>query len=153
LTATGNWMFTRIVNLLFWTSYTDVLVGFRAYRRQPALRLAFDAPGLSWPCPSSTRFARAGLRVAEIPPHEPPRIGGQRKMMPFRTGRQIAWLILRDFLTFRPQRTAAPTADARDQKISVPTMSNSNNRFKLLQCCKVCGSKELTDVIRIAPQF
>ena len=33
LTAAGNWMFTRIVNLLFGTSYTDVLVGFRAYRR------------------------------------------------------------------------------------------------------------------------
>ncbi|MGZ3321677.1 MAG: glycosyltransferase family 2 protein [Xanthobacteraceae bacterium] len=28
LTATGNWMFTRIVNLLFGTQYTDVLVGF-----------------------------------------------------------------------------------------------------------------------------
>ena len=59
LTALGNWMFTRIVNLLFRTSYTDVLVGFRAYRREQALRLGFDAPGLSWPCQSSTRFARA----------------------------------------------------------------------------------------------
>ena len=26
-------------------------------------------------------------------------------------------------------------------------------RYKLLQSCKVCGSKELTDVIRIEPQF
>jgi glycosyltransferase involved in cell wall biosynthesis len=71
LTATGNWMFTRIVNVLFGTDYTDVLVGFRAYRRREALRLAFDAPGLSWPCQSSMRFPRAGLRVTEIPAHEP----------------------------------------------------------------------------------
>ena len=34
LTAAGNWMFTRIVNLLFGTQYTDSLVGFRAYRRE-----------------------------------------------------------------------------------------------------------------------
>jgi hypothetical protein len=39
LTAAGNWMFTRIVNLLFGTQYTDSLVGFRAYRREQALRL------------------------------------------------------------------------------------------------------------------
>ena len=94
LTATGNWMFTTIVNLLFRTQYTDSLVGFRAYRREQALRLDLDAPGLSWPCQTSTRFARAGLRVAEIFAHEPARIGGKRKMMPFRTGLQITKLIL-----------------------------------------------------------
>src|SRR5262245_445225 len=112
LTAFGNWMFTRIVNVLFATRYTDVLVGFRAYRRAAALRLAFDAPGLSWPCQSSTRFARAGLRVTEIPANEPARIGGERKMMPLRTGLEISMLILRDFLTYWPKRAAAETSDA-----------------------------------------
>src|SRR5262249_10040370 len=96
LTATRNWMVTRLVTLLSGPRYTDVLAGFRAYRRQAALRLGFDAPALSWPCQSSTRFARAGLRVAEIPANEPARIGGKRKMMPLRTGLQISWLILRD---------------------------------------------------------
>ena len=52
MTATGNWMFTLIVNVLFRTQYTDVLIGFRAYRREQALRLDLDAPGLSWPCQS-----------------------------------------------------------------------------------------------------
>src|SRR5262245_29769282 len=156
LTATGNWMFTRIVNLLFGTRYTDVLVGFRAYRRQAALRLGFDAPALSWPCQSSTRFARAGLRVAEIPADEPARIGGKRKMMPLRTGLQISWLILRDFFTFWPQRAAAQVgATGTTKTISAGAMSNpgKHSPFKLLQRCKVCGSQELTDVIRIAPQF
>ncbi len=101
LTAKGNWLFTTVVNVLFWTRYTDVLVGFRAYRRQPALRLHMDAPGLSWPCQSSMRFARAGLRVGEIPASEPARIGGERKMRPFKTGMEITKLILRDFFTFR----------------------------------------------------
>lgn len=104
LTALGNRLFTAIVNILFRAHFTDVLVGFRAYRRQQALRLALDAPGLSWPCQSSMRFARAGLRVAEIPANEPNRIGGERKMRPFKTGWEIVKLILRDFAGFRPQK-------------------------------------------------
>lgn len=102
LTALGNRLFTMIVNLLFGAAYTDVLVGFRAFRRTPALALSLDADGLSWPCQTSIRFARAGLRVTEIPAREPPRIGGVRKMRPFKTGLEICKLILRDFLTFRP---------------------------------------------------
>jgi hypothetical protein len=152
LTAVGNWMFTGIVNLLFRTQYTDSLVGFRAYRREYALQLDLDAPGLSWPCQTSTRFARAGMRVTEIFAHEPARIGGKRKMMPFRTGLQITKLILRDFLTFHPkQDDRAARADA----MSAATISNPGERnpFTLLQRCKVCGSRELTDVISIAPQF
>ncbi len=156
LTATGNWMFTRIVNLLFGTRYTDVLVGFRAYRRVQALQLALDATGLSWPCQSSTRFARAGMRVAEIPAHEPARIGGRRKMMPFRTGWQITKLILRDFFASHPKRRElkgdqAPTVNAVPEGIvSTPA---ERKPYKLLQSCKVCGSRELTDVINIEPQF
>ena len=156
LTATGNWMFTRIVNLLFGTHYTDALVGFRAYRREHAMRLALDAPGLTWPCQTSTRFARAGMRVTEIPAHEPARIGGKRKMMPFRTGWQITMLILRDFLTFHPKRHEAK-ADAGGTALTAATatIGNAGGRppFTLLQRCKVCGSGALTDVIRIAPQF
>jgi C-methyltransferase C-terminal domain/Glycosyl transferase family 2/Methyltransferase domain len=156
VTALGNWMFTTIVNLLFGTRYTDVLVGFRAYRRKAALQLDLDAPGLSWPCQSSTRFARAGLRVTEIPANEPARIGGKRKMMPLRTGWQITKLILRDFITFRPKKREAGTGQAkRDRVMSTSAATNPGHRgpFKLLQSCKVCGSGDLTDVIHIAPQF
>jgi glycosyltransferase involved in cell wall biosynthesis len=104
MTALGNKLFTAIVNILFRARYTDVLVGTRAFRRDKALGLSLDAPGLSWPCQTSIRFARAGYRTAEIPAVEPPRIGGTRKMRPFRTGWEICKLILRDFATFRPAR-------------------------------------------------
>jgi glycosyltransferase involved in cell wall biosynthesis len=104
LTGIGNWMFTTIVNVLFRTDYTDVLTGFRGYRRSKALTLGMDAAGLSWPCQSSIRFARAGYKVIEIPADEPPRIGGERKMKPFKTGMEISELILREF--FRPKRKA-----------------------------------------------
>lgn len=101
LTAIGNKMFTAIVNLLFWQKFTDVLVGYRAYRKQAALTLNLDTPGLSWPAQTSIRFARRGFKCAEIGVTEPPRIGGVRKMRPFKTGWEITKLILRDFLFFR----------------------------------------------------
>ncbi len=104
LTARGNWLFTTGVNILFRANYTDVLVGFRAFRRDRALRMGFDTPGLSWPCQSSIRFARAGLKVTEISAREPARIGGIRKMRPFKTGWEICTLIVRDFFTFWPNR-------------------------------------------------
>lgn len=106
LTALGNRLFTAAVNVLFRARYTDVLVGFRAFRREAALKLDLDAAGLSWPCQSSMRFARAGLRVGEIPANEPSRIGGERKMRPFRTGWEIVKLIVRDFVGFRPQKAS-----------------------------------------------
>ncbi len=102
VTGFGNWMFTTIVNVLFWTSFTDLLTGFRAYRRRKMLRLEMDTPGLSWPAQSCMRAARAGLRVADIGADEPKRIGGTRKMKPFKTGMEISLLILRDFLFYRP---------------------------------------------------
>jgi glycosyltransferase involved in cell wall biosynthesis len=104
VTALGNRLFTTVVNILFRTDYTDVLVGFRAYRRREALALACDTSGLGWPCQTSIRFARAGLRVGEIPASEPKRIGGTRKMKPFKTGSEIVKMIVRDFLTFRPAK-------------------------------------------------
>ncbi len=104
LTGFGNMMFTTIVNLLFGARYTDVLVGTRAFRRDKALAMRLNAPGLSWPCQSSIRFARAGLRTADVPAREPRRIGGVRKMRPFKTGWEITVLILGEFLTFWPDR-------------------------------------------------
>lgn len=98
VTAFGNWMFTTMVNILFGAKYTDVLVGFRAYRKTPALTLDLSTHGLSWPAQTSTRFAAAGYRVAEVPVDEPKRIGGVRKMMPIKTGWEVLMVIWHDFL-------------------------------------------------------
>lgn len=98
VTRFGNWMFTAIGNVLFGSRYTDILVGFRAFRKSAALSLGLDAKGLSWPCQSSIRFAVAEFRVTEIPGHEPKRIGGERKMRPIKTGWEILILIFREYL-------------------------------------------------------
>ena len=98
MTALGNWMFTFMTNRLFGTSYTDVLVGYRGYRKAVFDRIAWDAAGLSWPLQSAVRFAQVpGVRIGEIGGDEPDRIGGQRKMRIFGTGWEILKLLFREY--------------------------------------------------------
>jgi len=103
LTGFGNWMFTRIVNILHGGKYTDVMVMYRGFRTNlmRELRLdKWDDPAIKWPARifsatmgieplMSARAARAGCRTAEIPGDEPPRIGGERKLKIFRWGMAI----------------------------------------------------------------
>lgn len=96
LTGIGNWGFTFVTNLLFWSSYTDVLVGFRGYRKSALEKVRMDAPGLEWSIQMPIQFRKHRLRTADIPAIEPARIGGVRKMRPFRTGWRILKLLIRE---------------------------------------------------------
>lgn len=97
MTAIGNTLFTGMTNMLFGTRFTDVLVGYRGYRKSAVGELALDAEGLSWPAQEAIRFAAHGFTVGEIPGMEPKRIGGQRKMRIFKTGWEILILILSEY--------------------------------------------------------
>ncbi len=96
LTAIGNWGFTRLTNLLFGTAYTDALVGYRAYRKKSFETLGLDAPHLSWVIQSSIRFAKQGYRVGEIGADEEKRIGGKRKMKPFRVALELVSVMAKE---------------------------------------------------------
>lgn len=97
MTGFGNRMFTGLTNLVFGTSYTDVLVGYRAYRKEAFLQLGLNEEGLSWPLQEAVRFHTHGFKVGEIGGDEPERIGGERKMKPFKTGREILSLMYREY--------------------------------------------------------
>lgn len=109
MTAIGNWGFTTMTNLLFGTSFTDVLVGYRAYRRPAFFKLGLDSPGLSWVAQEAIRFATHGFKCGEIGGDEPERIGGVRKMRIFKTGFEILFLILREYryMKSQPKRTVS----------------------------------------------
>jgi hypothetical protein len=98
ITAFGNRLFTRTLNLLYGARYTDVMVMLRGYRKSIVEDLgllndrAYELPErlfgtvISWEPLMSVRAAKAGLRIAEIPAAEPPRIGGSRKLQIWRWG-------------------------------------------------------------------
>jgi len=95
VTGFGNWLFTRTVNLLFGGDYTDVMVIYRAFRKDLIARLELDQDanfnvferlffcgyrGTSWEPLLSVLALKYGYGVTEIPASEPPRIGGERKL-------------------------------------------------------------------------
>lgn len=97
LTGFGNWLFNRVINLLHGAHYTDCMVIYRAWRRDLFTELDMHkeesyAPeklfGTVMGCEPllSVRAAKRKLKIGEIPGSEPPRVGGERKLQPFRWG-------------------------------------------------------------------
>jgi glycosyltransferase involved in cell wall biosynthesis len=98
ITAFGNWLFTRTVNFLHAANYTDAMGIFRAYRKQIIYDLELEKDEgyalaetlfrtkISWEPLLSVRAAKRGLKIAEIPGDEPPRIGGKRKLKVLKWG-------------------------------------------------------------------
>lgn len=113
LTAFGNWLFTKTVNVLHGGNYTDVMVIYRAYRKQLIYDLELDQDRwyltpeslfrcrISWEPMLSARAARRCLKVAEIPGDEPARIGGERKLRIWRWGASYYYQFYRDALLWR----------------------------------------------------
>lgn len=97
ITAFGNWMFTSLMNLLFRSKYTDVLVMFRAFKKEIVKSLGVDTKTPSWGSLMLIRATKRKLKVTEIPADEPPRIGGVRKMKPLINGSYELFMFLKEF--------------------------------------------------------
>ena len=93
ITRFGNWMFTRLINVLFGGKFEDAMMGYRAYRKDAFLQLEMDSPGLCFPTQGTIQFTRFGFRCAEIPSDEPKRLGGERKAKNFSTGLELCGMI------------------------------------------------------------
>lgn len=96
VTAFGNWMFTRIINILFGGHYTDTLVGFRAWKKDLFKLTEGDNYIFSFEPYSSIKCAKLKLNFTEIPGDEPPRIGGKRKMRPLVDGFYVIARIIKE---------------------------------------------------------
>ena len=78
ITAFGNWLFTRTVNLLYGARYSDVMVIYRAFRRSLIYELGLDRESsytlperlfgtiISWEPLMSVRAAKYGKRIGEV---------------------------------------------------------------------------------------
>jgi glycosyltransferase involved in cell wall biosynthesis len=113
ITAFGNWLFTRTVNVLHGGRYTDAMVIYRAYRTRLVRELELDQDRwyrmperlfgcrISWEPLLSVRAARRQLKVTEIPGDEPARVGGERKLRVLRWGASYYFQFIRDWLLWR----------------------------------------------------
>jgi len=98
LTGIGNFVFTRIVNILFRAKYTDVLVIFRAFRKDILQHIKLDL-NEDIDLQLCIKCAKKKLKVAEIPGDEPKRVGGVRKMKVMRTGCELVRTIYKEYFS------------------------------------------------------
>ena len=113
VTAFGNWLFTKTVNVLHGGNYTDVMVIYRAYRKQTVYDLELEKEEgyalaeklfhtqISWEPLLSVRAAKKNLKVTEIPGDEPPRIGGERKLQILRWGAAYYFQFIREIFLWK----------------------------------------------------
>ncbi|RJQ36786.1 glycosyltransferase family 2 protein [Candidatus Parcubacteria bacterium] len=98
-TALGNWVFTKIANVLFGGRYTDMIVIFRAFKKQLVYDLDLHKEesyayaerwvggmNIPWEALMSVRAAKRKLDVVEIPGDEPKRLDPERRLKLFRIG-------------------------------------------------------------------
>lgn len=110
VTAFGNWLFTKTINVLHRGNYTDAMVLFRAYQKDLIYSLDLHKEEgyataerlfrtkISWEPLLSVRCAKRKLKVAEIPGDEPPRIGGERKLKVLKWGAAYYFQFIREKL-------------------------------------------------------
>ena len=101
LDSFGNNMFTFLVNAFFGSNYTDALNGFRIIKRSIFEELKTVCEPLGIEQEISIRCAKKGYPIYEIDSKEPKRIGGERKMRPFRVGARLSRQIIKEFIFWK----------------------------------------------------
>ena len=113
ITGFGNFMFTRLINLLHGSRYTDAFVMYRAWRKSAFYDLDLHKDS-SYATEErlfrttvgvepllSIRAAKRKLNCADIPGNEPPRVGGERKLQALRWGAAYLYETLREKFVWR----------------------------------------------------
>lgn len=102
----GNAALCAVANTLFHTQWTDLCYGFLAFRRSCLPRLALTADGFEIEAQILTHAAMAGLRIAEVPSIEMPRISGASHLNARTDGTRILREMLAARFTPRARRSA-----------------------------------------------
>jgi glycosyltransferase involved in cell wall biosynthesis len=105
VTAFGNWLFTKVANILHGGQYTDFIVMYRAFRKDLITQLDLERRETGeFPVLQQQLMIRAvkhRLKIAEIPGDEPKRIGGVRKVRIFYHGWAVLYVIIKELFVHR----------------------------------------------------
>lgn len=94
--AWANQAFTFLANVFFRGRLTDSINGYRAITKQAFKKLHLDADGFAIEYQMSIRALKLGMKIAELPTHESPRIGGASTAYAIPTGLKVLWVLLRE---------------------------------------------------------
>ena len=98
--AFGNKMITFSTNLFHGTHVTDAINGFRIVNKKAYQKIGgIKATRHEGDVEMTIKFAKAGLRISEIPTNEPARIGGKAKIRTFTDGKLYMKTILKEWVS------------------------------------------------------
>ena len=92
----GNWGFVTMVRVLFGGNFSDLLYGYNAFWTRILPQLRLDASGFEIETMMNVRALRAGLKIAEVPSFEAPRIHGEGRLKTFPDGWRVLKTIIRE---------------------------------------------------------
>ncbi len=91
----GNWLVTRLTNLLYRAHVTDAATGYKVFDARVLRALPLRCEGFEF-CPEVTaRVRKLGYRIWEVPVCYAPRTVAEGKKIRGRDGAQAVWTLLR----------------------------------------------------------
>jgi glycosyltransferase involved in cell wall biosynthesis len=91
----ANKVFIFLVNRFFKGKYTDLCYGYNAFWRDTFQAMEITSDGFEIETEMNIKALKAGLKVAEIPSYEEPRLNGVSNLKSFRDGIRILRTIFR----------------------------------------------------------
>jgi len=92
----GNYGLCALVNVLYWTKYSDLCYGYNAFWRYCVDDLNIDCDGFEIETLITLRVHKANLKIAEVPSYEHPRIYGESNLHAVRDGIRVLKTLLRE---------------------------------------------------------
>lgn len=103
LHITGNNLVRGLVNLIFNSSLTDILSGYRAYNRRVTRRVPIVSSGFEVETELTIKVLHHGLTIREVQvPYGSRPEGSSSKLHTFRDGARVLWKIFSLFRAFKP---------------------------------------------------
>jgi glycosyltransferase involved in cell wall biosynthesis len=130
----GNLGFTWLVRLFFGGRYSDLLYGYNAFWQRTLPLLNLNADGFEIETMMNIRALRAGLKVAEVPSFEAPRVVGVGRLRTFPDGWRVMKTIFRERFPFLNRRKAAMASQATQEQA-----------FEELPSCNLAGPRRDAD--------
>lgn len=92
----GNYGLRTLVNILFWTRFSDLCYGYNAFWRRCLEYIEIDCDGFEVETFIHLRAHKANLRIVEVPSVEYRRIYGKSNLKAFRDGWGVLSTIVRE---------------------------------------------------------
>ena len=100
----GNYGLSKLVNLLFQASFSDLCYGYNAFWKHCFDHVEIDSDGFEIETMITIRMHQAQFKIVEVPSFEHPRIHGASNLHTFKDG----WRVLKTIVRERRRKASTP---------------------------------------------